>query len=203
VAHSPKLKCLARFKPRGKSKNPPRASAKLALFAKLWAGNIIDTLAACAAHGLSVSRPQATQYLKHPRFIDLLTAEHEGRGGSGIWAKMELQRFLTRVVAGIEPDGYEMVSKLVLILPFEDDYDQALGGDQWRKEYVRVETYPSMAERLKAADLLGRTMGAFMEKIEVTGDLKVSVSDLLDDDLRPAIDVTPEAHAEIGDGEAE
>lgn len=167
------------------------------MFAKLWNGTIIGTLKLCAEQGMVIHRDTAAGYLRDPRFIDIMREEQAHKPGSGIWTIDELKRFLTRVAAGIEPDGYDTICVAIPIVPGDADYDFEQGGSQFRREFHQVEKPSKMRDRTKASDILGRTLGAFVDRVEITGDLKVSVTDLLDDDLRQVIDVTPSSEQPV------
>ncbi len=194
MARQPKQPAfLDKFKPDLEQRNRSvRKNARLELFAALWTGTIGGTLALCKAEGVDFSAETAARYLRDPKFIDLMREHKAMRPGSGVWTREELQRFLTRVAAGIEPEGTRLVTVREAIIPREDDYDDKIGGYQYRLVDREEPYYPKMADRIKAADLLGRTMGAFIDRVDVSG--QVSVVDLLDDDLRhakPVLDASP------------
>lgn len=177
-------------------------NARLEMFARLWVGNIEQTIELCKAEGISVCYNTAATYLRDHRFIDVMRAQKAEAPGTGIWTVEELKRFYTRVAAGIEPDGFTLVLLKEPIIPGEDDYDEAKGGQQWRTIEKRAPFYPGLAIRKSAADSLGKTLGANVDKLELTGDLRVTVTDLLDDDLRHAKPVQ-DARAQVVDKRAQ
>ena len=171
--------------------------ARMALFAQRWDGNVGSTLARCRADGFEISADSATRYLQNPKFMDLLRDQQASSGGVGVWTRVELQQHLTRVIAGLESEGHHTVVVIEPVVPSDADYDAAQGGRQMRKVERREAYYPKMGDRLKAADLLGKTLGAYSEKLELSGDLKISVVDLLDEDLKHAKCVSNPHTAEV------
>lgn len=163
---------------------PAPTNARMEMFARLWDGNVQSTLGYCKLEGLVICDKTALRYMRDPRFIDIMRAQKNEAPGEGIWTVEELKRFYTRVAAGLEVEGYKIVLLKEPIIPGEDDYDESKGGHQWRTVEKQVPVYPDMTVRKSAADSLGKTQGAFLDKIELSGDLKVSVVDLLDDDLK-------------------
>jgi hypothetical protein len=183
---TPKKDLLAKFTPRTMQRFSGRKNARLELFARHWNGTIDGTLKLCARDGISICKDTATDYLRDPRFIDAMRHQQAQAPGAGIWTVDELKRFLTRVAAGVEPDGYSTIILKEPIFELDDDYDVDLGGEQWRRVEKHVPRYPRMGDRTRAAELLGKALAAFVDRVDVSGEIKWSVADLLDDDLKSA-----------------
>jgi len=151
--------------------------ARITMFARLWTGAIGSTLELCRAEGHPICRDTAAAYLRDPRFKQALHERNAETPGAGVLGADDLKRWLTRVVVGVERDdgvGLKRRSR-----------SAALAKNKSPSAAPR--TFLSGSDRLKAADLLGRSLGAFVGRAEVlSGDLRVSVTDLLDDDLKHA-----------------
>lgn len=156
--------------------------------ARCWTGDAYTSISACAEEGIVLTEGAVLRYMRDPRFMDLLRRENE-TPGSGVWSRHQLQQWLTRVASGLESDGFERVEVWEPIEPCDADYGESEGGKQWRSKYIRVPKTAELKDRLKAADLLGKTLGAYIDKVEVSGELKMSFTDLLDDDIKLAKDV--------------
>jgi hypothetical protein len=167
----------------GAAKQAASKLGRMAMFAKLWTGSIGQTVALCRQEGMKICPDTAASYLRDPRFVELLRSGKASTPGSGVWQREELQRYLTRVAAGLEMDGFTAADAASLAKGSLSAGDNAGAPKMGQLKQTKV------ADRLRAAELLGRTLGAFLDKAEVSGDLKVSVVDLLDQDLKPVIEV--------------
>lgn len=156
----------------------------LACFAKNWCGTVKETMDRCRADGFPISHDTATRYLRDARFIAYTQLMSPLKPGEGIWTVDDIKRFLTRVAAGIEPERHDLIIIKEPILPSDDDYDHDLEGEQWRRVEKQVPIYPAIKERTKATELLGKTMAAFSDNLNVHAQF--SIVGLLDADLSQA-----------------
>lgn len=173
-----------------------RENPYLACFAKNWCGTIKATRDRCAQDGFPISEDTATRYLRDPRFITYTQLASPLKPGEGIWTVEDIKRFLTRVAAGLEPDRHDLIIIKEPILPCDDDYDHDLEGEQWRRIEKQVPIYPTIKERTKATELLGKTMAAFSDNVNVHAQF--SIVSLLDVDLadaKPVLEITSESQA--------
>jgi hypothetical protein len=179
----------------GRRPGEPRPNAgtaklrRMTLFAQRWTGNLDETVALCREDGLKIGRTTGDSYIRDPRFVDLLRQQADAAPtGSGVWTREQIQRYLTRVAAGIEPDGYDVKTTSEPILPGEADYDPAKGDGQMRALKQYEPRQPSMQDRLRGTELLGKSLGVFADNLQVNSQL--SIVALLDDDLKEAKPVT-------------
>ena len=140
------------------------------IFARYFDGSIASTVARMSEDGYSITKSQGEQYARDPDVQNRILAIAESR--KGVLTRDELKAFWSRIVLANEPIGYKQVKRLGNTL--ED-----------------VPIYPDLPQRIKASELLARAQGMFIERVEHSGGIEISILSLLDDDLKPVIDVKP------------
>lgn len=161
----------------------PKRLAKLSRvqqFCQMWTGSIPGTIEAMRACGIPMNTTKALRYYEDPavrRAIYLKTEQTEG-----VMSKNALLNYWTRLVQGQEPDW-------VLTDVLEKVTEQDAEGNEVTRMVTVKKPVPVPAEmkaRLKASELLGKAHLMFVERVQVEGDLKISIGDVLDDDLKLA-----------------
>lgn len=162
--------------------------------AAFWRGDAKATHAAMTAEGYNVSLRQIQKVSRYVRFPELVRAALAKT--TGVMSRQELQEFWSMVVRGEVSDGVEYVRVQEQIDPVEDDYDPKLGGDQWRWTTKPFPRDAELKERLKASEILGRSLCMFVEQVHVEGNVEFSITSLLSPNIRKmlptsVIDIKP------------
>lgn len=154
-------------------------------FARFWSDNVADTIELAKDFGFHITPSMARMYMRHPSFVRILR-ERDGivKHADGTWSREDMEKWLTRIAAGLQTDGHEKVTHTEPIVPGENDYDEELGGSQFRRVDQLFAKPAELKERMKAVELLARMRGLFVEKVQL--EASVSVTELLDDDLKHA-----------------
>jgi hypothetical protein len=171
----------------------PSDHERKAAFVRHWRGTIHGTHLAMKAAGLDVTRELLRRLYDDPAVRQAIRIWTDRQ--PGVIKKTGLQQFWTRIVDGAECN--------TVVLKVTEAYVDADGEPRSRVVDKTVEVPPDLPERLKASELLGKSMMAFTDKLELSGG--VTLTALLDEDLRQgAIDVeaTPAegADALLADG---
>lgn len=161
-------------------------------FVMLFDGTVNGTMEAMKKEGFKVTRPVVLD-LYHDPVIRQAIRERAERT-PGVLHKQELQEFWTRVAEGAECEA-EVVDDVQLVRVSDPDVD---GGEIVKEVEVKRIAWvpPAMRDRLKASELLAKSQGLFIDRIELEGDLKIRVTDLLDHDLIGHVEVVEDAKAE-------
>lgn len=167
------------------------------LFIKYFDRTIRHTIEAMqkAGHRLTVGTGQ--QYFKDPAVRMAIRIRTDRLGG--VLTKLELQQLWSRVAEGVEADWMTRNVPTMVDEEYEDEEGQkhTRRRVKWIREAVAVP--PSLSDRLKASELLGKSVLAFVERIELSGDLNISINDVLDEDLK----IDNMKRAELGEPDAE
>lgn len=160
--------------------------------AQFWRGDARATHDALERDGYNISYSTVSRISKHVRFPDRVKEVLDKK--PGVASRHELQEFLTAVMRGEITDGVDWIDVYEKVGPLEDDYDPIEGGDQFRKVKKSVPRAAKLSDRLKASELFGRTICAFTDQVQINGEVKFTMSALLDDDLKkvlPAHEIKP------------
>lgn len=167
-----------------------------AAFVRLFDGTVRGTIAALKREGIIVSHAAALDMYHDPVVRQAIRERAERM--PGVLQKQDLQEFWTRVAEGAEAEPV-MVDAIKEVRTADPEF-----GEVVRQVEVKEITWVpvDMKTRLKASELLARSQGLFMDKVQLEGDLKISVTDLLDGDLaakaKPAVvDVEAEELADL------
>lgn len=150
-------------------------AAKKQTFVQYWTGTIGGTVEAMHADNVDISAGCANEYFKDPKVRMAIRIKTDNM--NGVATKVELQQFWTRVMEGAEG---EIVMREVV--------EEVVDEEGVRLTLVKRPHHlpPKMSDRLKASELLGKSVLAFVEKIELSADVHISIADVLDQDLKDA-----------------
>ena len=158
---------------------------KMATVAAFWRGDVDSTHKALADEGYEVSKAAVGRICTRAQFARIVQRSLSRK--PGVASRQELQEFLTAVMRGEVHDGVDHIKQWEQISPKDADWCADQKGIQWRPITIPLPRAAGLSTRLKAAELLGRTICAFVEHVEVSGSIKMT--DLLDNDLKQAIPI--------------
>jgi hypothetical protein len=153
-------------------------AAKKQMLVKYWNGTIAGTVEAMHKDGVDISINSANNYWRDPHVRMAIRIKTDNE--AGVMTKLELQQFWSRIVAGVEGD---MVQMDVLEAVEEEC---PISGEKSTRHVVKkkwVSVPPKMSDKLKASEYLGKSVLAFVDKIELSADIHITIADILDADL--------------------
>lgn len=107
--------------------------------------------------------------------------------------KEALAAFFSDVALGRIADGveYHTIQQPKHIADDDWDFSKDPNNPQYRSVSVPVPKAAKLADRLKAGELRGKMLMAFVTPIELSGSIDLNIAGLLDSDLAQCIDITP------------
>jgi hypothetical protein len=138
-------------------------------FVQLFDGTIAGTTERMRKAGFPVTPRKAKQYYNDPAVR--LAIRHRADRLGAIATKEELQKFWTRVVDGVESEP-QLIDVIDTVQEIDPDTGQTVERRAKAQKVVHVPV--GIQARLKASELLGKSLMAFVERVEVSADLSLA-----------------------------